>query len=256
MFKEYGELSTTLYECTKPVGHSINGDIEYYSEKLKKVQGSILEAGVGTGRMLIPLIRKGIKIDGVDLSAEMLAQCKVNLEKYGVNAKLYQQDLTNMSLPNKYGAIIMPTGSFCLLPKDRIIDVLGSFNNHLDAEGKIILDLLMPSDFKKGEVESYGCPLHDGTGILFTSFSVDIDWIAQKTSYIHRYELLKNGEIQKTEISNFTLYWYGISEFEMLLELAGFTEINHVLGYGDIDNSSIVTFTAHTPKVIQKTPNS
>jgi len=30
MFKEYGELSTRLYEHTKTIGHSIDGDIEYY----------------------------------------------------------------------------------------------------------------------------------------------------------------------------------------------------------------------------------
>lgn len=27
MFKEYGELSTKLYEITKPVGYSMSGDI-------------------------------------------------------------------------------------------------------------------------------------------------------------------------------------------------------------------------------------
>ena len=29
MFKEYGELSTILYKHTKPVGYSIDGDIEH-----------------------------------------------------------------------------------------------------------------------------------------------------------------------------------------------------------------------------------
>lgn len=38
MFKEYGELSTKLYEITKPVGYSMGGDIEYYYEKLKNRQ--------------------------------------------------------------------------------------------------------------------------------------------------------------------------------------------------------------------------
>jgi len=244
MFKEYGELSTILYEHTKPTGRSVGGDIEYYSEKLKGISTRILEAGVGTGRFLIPLIQKGLKVDGVDLSAEMLAQCKVNLDKHRVVAELYQQDLTNMSLPNKYGAIIMPTGSFCLLPKNIIGDVLASFYNHLNEGGVLAIDLLLPVDFKSGKVESYACTLDNGTGILFTSNSQDIDWVSQKTSYIHRYELLRDGEIQKSEISNFTLYWYGISEFEMLLKLAGFTKICHVFGYGDESQQSLITFTA------------
>ena len=217
MFKEYGALSTILYEHKNPAGRSVRGDIEYYSEKLKDISAPILEAGVGTGRVLIPLVQKGLKVEGVDLSAEMLAQCRVNLRKHEVSAELYQQDLTKMSLPEKYGAIIMPTGSFCLLPKAMVSDVLTSFYNHLDEGGVIAIDLLLPVDFKSGEIESHAYALGDGTGILFTSSSQDIDWVSQKTSYIHRYELLKDGAIQQSEISNFILYWYGISEFEMLL---------------------------------------
>ena len=244
MFKEYGELSTILYELTKPTGHSVGGDIEYYYEKLKNIDAPILEAGVGTGRVLIPLVRKGLTVDGVDISSEMLAQCKINMEKHGVNANLYQKDLVDMLLPRKYGAIIMPTGSFCLLPKERARDALTSFFNHLNIGGRVIIDLELPADFKKGETISYSKPLSDDMGILLTNFSESIDWVAQKTQYIHKYELLKNGEVQKTEISNFTLYWYGISEFEMLLQSIGFAEIQYELGYGVDKQASLVTFTA------------
>ena len=244
MFKEYGELSTILYEHTKPPGHSVGGDIEYYAGQLKGISAPILEAGVGTGRVLIPLISQGLEVDGVDLSPEMLAQCRINLEKHGLCAELFQQDLTNMSLPNKYGAIIMPTGSFCLLPRNLVRDVLASFFNHLADHGKIIIDLLLPVDFVKGETKSGSYPLEGSTGILSTSHSKDIDWVAQKISYIHRYELLKDGEVQKTEVSHFVLHWYGISEFEMMLAAAGFSEINHVFGYGNDNRSHLITFTA------------
>jgi len=244
MFKEYGELSTMLYENKSPVGRTYSGDIDYYYKLLKDTKSLILEAGVGTGRALIPLLQKGLNVEGVDLSAEMLAQCKVNLEKYGVESMLYQQDLTKMSLPNKYGAIMMPTGSFCLLPKEIIGDVLKSFYNHLDEGGSVILDLILPTEFVPGEVASQVYDFGDGSGILFTVNSQEIDWVAQKVSYIHRYELLEKGQIKQTEVSNFTLYWYGISEFKMLLKSAGFSEINHVFGYGDDSQKSLITFMA------------
>lgn len=34
MYKNYGPLSTELYDFTKPVGYSLGGDIEYYLERL------------------------------------------------------------------------------------------------------------------------------------------------------------------------------------------------------------------------------
>ena len=35
MFSFYSTLCTELYDSTKPVGYSLNGDIEYYKERLK-----------------------------------------------------------------------------------------------------------------------------------------------------------------------------------------------------------------------------
>ncbi|MFI3683522.1 class I SAM-dependent methyltransferase [Vagococcus fluvialis] len=127
MFVEYGKLSTKVYELTKPVGKSLDGDIEYYYEKLKDVTGPILEAGVGTGRMLIPFIQKGLTMEGIDLSEEMLAQCRMNMNEHQVIGKVFQGDLTKLEIETRYEAIMMPTGSFCLLPKFMIKDVLKSF---------------------------------------------------------------------------------------------------------------------------------
>ena len=62
MSNEYGELSTTFYELTKPIGYSIEGDIEYYIKKLEDTSGLVLEAGVGTGRFFVALIKKGTEL--------------------------------------------------------------------------------------------------------------------------------------------------------------------------------------------------
>ena len=48
MFSFYSSLCTELYDYTKPVGYSLNGDIEYYEERLKNCRGRILEAAVGS----------------------------------------------------------------------------------------------------------------------------------------------------------------------------------------------------------------
>jgi predicted TPR repeat methyltransferase len=36
-------------------------------------QGAALELGVGTGRIALPLARRGVRVHGVDLSAAMVA---------------------------------------------------------------------------------------------------------------------------------------------------------------------------------------
>lgn len=244
MNKEYGELSTIYYSLTKPVGHSIEGDIGYYGKKLEGVSGLVLEAGVGTGRMLIPLLQKGVDIEGVDSSAEMLKQCRINLIQHGLDAVLYEQDIMDLSLPKRYDAIIMPAGSFCILPRDMADEALGRLFNHLEVGGKLIVDLEMPSDFQAGKSVECKIAISNEKQILLTSQSEKIDHELQKVSYINKYQLAENGEVVKTELADFVLYWYEIDKFKRRLSKAGYKNISYQVGYGNKE-SDIITFIAY-----------
>jgi SAM-dependent methyltransferase len=39
--------------------------------------GAALELGVGTGRIAIPLSRRGVRVHGIDLSPDMLAELRI-----------------------------------------------------------------------------------------------------------------------------------------------------------------------------------
>ena len=70
----YRTLCTEFYDISKPVACS--KEVDFYADLLQGIQGSILEAMCGSGRLLLPLLRRGLQIDGVDDSAEMLASCQ------------------------------------------------------------------------------------------------------------------------------------------------------------------------------------
>ena len=89
MLSYYSKLSSEVYDIDKYVGLSF-GDVEFYSARLASYTGNILEPGVGTGRILIPLLEKGLKVDGFDVSNEMLKVCRNNCEKRGLNPKLFE----------------------------------------------------------------------------------------------------------------------------------------------------------------------
>ncbi|MCL2420675.1 MAG: hypothetical protein FWD03_02355, partial [Defluviitaleaceae bacterium] len=127
-------------------------------------------------------------------------------------------------------------------------DTLINFYNHLNKGGRLIIDLEMPTNFTEGETTSSSFPMSADKGILMTSFSEKMDWIAQKISYISRYELIEKGAVTKAELSNFTLYWYGIEEFAMRLALTGFEGIEYEMGYSNAAQTEIITFTAFKGK--------
>lgn len=82
MLGYYNKISSEVYDIDKYIGLSF-GDVEFYSDRLAACKGSILEPGVGTGRILIPLLEKGLYVDGFDVSEEMLKICRTNCEKEG-----------------------------------------------------------------------------------------------------------------------------------------------------------------------------
>jgi SAM-dependent methyltransferase len=88
----YGMLATEVYDIDKPIGHSF-GDVEFYLGRLRSCTGRVLEPAVGTGRMMIPLLEAGIKVEGVDNSPEMLAICRARCAERGLEPALYEGDL-------------------------------------------------------------------------------------------------------------------------------------------------------------------
>ena len=94
MFSFYSTLCTELYDYTKPVGYSLNGDIEYYEERLKNCRGRILEAAVGSGRVIIPLLEAGFTVDGIDYSPEMLESCRIRCKERGLHL-IYMKEAYN-----------------------------------------------------------------------------------------------------------------------------------------------------------------
>ena len=58
-------------------------DVDYYRAQASDAgpSATILEYGIGTGRVGLPLARDGHQVVGVDLSASMLAELKARLER-------------------------------------------------------------------------------------------------------------------------------------------------------------------------------
>lgn len=87
----------------------------FYLDVVRKYGQPVLDIGCGTGRILLDFMQQGIDIDGVDNSPEMLALLRQRAEKLGLDQIVYQQEMADLSLPRKYGTILVPSSSFQLL---------------------------------------------------------------------------------------------------------------------------------------------
>lgn len=245
MLSAYKKLSSEVYNIDKYIGHSF-GDVEFYSERLASCEGSILEPGVGTGRILIPLLEKGLRVDGFDASGEMLKICCNNCESKGLQPKLFEGKMESFSLDTEYDAIIIPTGTFLLLHKrENSLRALRNFYNHLSDGGKLILDIFLQTDRTVGNTSIRTWELENDEMITLESKIVEVDFMNQYTISHNRYEKWKNGQLIQTELERFPLRWYGVEEFKTILEQVGFEDVVISADYkhGEYPTTSAQTIT-------------
>ena len=225
MYSSYGELCTEVYDLSKPLGYSF-GDVEYYKERLSDIKGKVLEVGCGSGRVLIPLLQSGVQIDGLDNSGAMLDSCRRRCSELGLNPLLYDGEMHDFYLKNKYEAIIIPSGSFQLIEgREQAISALRHFNNYLTPGGLLIMDLFIPTEFNTNLISTRTWNTPNNEVIILEEKRIEVNLLEQRTVSLLKYEKWKNGKLLQTELQRFPLSWYGNHEFSLLLESVGYQDI-------------------------------
>lgn len=124
-FSEYCQEQDFYYKDTIKVYDQLSkgyGDFDSFYQLAMVHQGPILDLCCGSGRLLLPLAKKGFEIDGVDLSQDMLDELHIQLHKNYKRAiarvHVYCQDMHHLALPRKYNLIIIGATSIRLLQGD------------------------------------------------------------------------------------------------------------------------------------------
>lgn len=97
-------------------------DVPFWLRMTAAVDGPVLELGCGTGRVTMPLAHAGVRIVGVDRSAEMLARARrrVRRQRRGVAPTLVRADIRALPLPDASIPMVMaPYGILQSLVNDR-----------------------------------------------------------------------------------------------------------------------------------------
>ena len=119
-------------------------DVEYFRDVIERCGAPALDAGCGTGRLLLPFLRSDMDVDGSDVSPDMLGWCAAKAEVEGLSANLYPQAMHELDLPRRYQTIIV-CGSFGL-GGTRAADLEGlcRLHAHLEPGGTLVMDHYPP----------------------------------------------------------------------------------------------------------------
>ena len=197
--------------------------VPFYQKQAMKYGGPVLELACGTGRIAIPIAKKGIPIVGLDFSVKMLEQAKRNSKENNVEIEWIEADMTNFSLSRKFSVIIMAAAAMNWVLENKVIEkCLTCIKNHLNQDGRFIfnvfnpnLEILMRDPSKKYDIDKYPDP--DGKGTVVVTVSNYYDKVNQ-INHVTSYSSIKNKEIVK----KLKLRMFFPQELDALLYYNGF----------------------------------
>lgn len=238
----YGLVSLAMAELWNGTGP----ELDYFARMIETYGQPALDVGCAAGRLLIPLLKKGLEVDGVDYSADMLAQCERLAKAEGLAPQLYHQSMHEMDLPRNYRTIIA-----C-----GVVGLGGSWMNtqktlqrcydHLRPGGCFVFDYnpryndppawlsrlpenrhALPDEWgEDGEREK----LPDGSELAIDTRTIAMDPLEDVATRQMRVRLYQDGKLVKEEIYTQMVEDFSLHEWLLMLEKAGF---EHVKFTGD-----------------------
>jgi SAM-dependent methyltransferase len=214
-------LSTydAIAELYDPWSASVVEDVGFYLEEARRSGGPVLELGVGTGRIAVPIAAEGIPVIGVDSSRGMLDVCARRAALAGVELDLRVGDLREPPVTERVPLVICPFRSLLHMHTDEDrLAVLESVSRLLLPGGRFVFDVFAPG--AQDIAATHGRWLERERGIYERA-----SWNEQDRTLT----LTVRGESGETTMA---LAWLAPEEWRALLEQAGF-EVEACYGWFD-----------------------
>lgn len=227
-------------------------DVEMYVAFARRTGGPALELACGTGRVVLPLARRGVPVVGLERSWAMLRIAHGKLQRAGPlpgRVWLVQGDMRRFSFRRRFSLILLSLDSFALLTEraDQIA-ALEHVRQHLDRRGLLVMDLSNGNQVCPEEGEQVVHSLtrhHEESGSLVTKWGVlRVDPARQVLHYLFFYDQVPPGGLLSRNAVEVELRYFTRAELELLLERAG---LEPAEVYGDY---ALSPFGAGSPRLI------
>lgn len=232
-------------------------EIPYFRTYIERDGEPALDVGCGTGRLLIPLLRAGLDVDGCDVSADMVALCREKAAREGLSPTLFVQAMHELRPPRRYRTIFA-CGAFGLgSTRSQDTKSLRRFHEQLQPAGTLLIDIELPyADRKlwqywlKDERATLPEPAEpsrslraasDGSELGLRTRIVDVDPLTQRVTYEMHAEQWRDGLLEAEEDRLLDINLYLKNDLLHMLERAGFTDVavegdhNHAEATSDDD---------------------
>ncbi len=214
-------------------------DLPFFLDEAKNARGKVLELACGTGRLSIPLLQAGVDLTCVDYSEEMLEIFRKKLEINHLSCRIFNQDMTDLSLPDRFDLIFIPFHSFAeILDESKHARALAKMREHVAEAGRFICTLHNPvvrTRSMDGTIKELGRFPAGAGRTLIVSTCFKYDEYSQTVNGIQFYDVYGAQDIlvEKKQLP-VSFHLFHRSQFEKLAHTAGFKVVQL---YGDYERS-------------------
>jgi SAM-dependent methyltransferase len=215
-------------------------EIAYFRQFVEQGQPA-LDVACGTGRLLLPYLRAGLDVDGCDVSPDMLAHCREAASREGLSPNLYAQAMHELDLPRRYRTVFVCGALGLGSSREQDAEAFRRLYDHLEPGGTLVLDNEVPyadaalwQYWLKEERAELPRPRRepserrtgsDGAEYALLGRLVDFDPLAQQATREMRAFMWRDGELVAEEEHLLTTTFYFRDEIVLMLERAGFVDV-------------------------------
>jgi SAM-dependent methyltransferase len=175
--------------------------------------GAALELGIGTGRLALPLSRRGVRVHGIELSPAMVAQlrAKPGADTIGVTIG----DFATTQVGGTFTLAYLVRNTITnLTTQDQQVACFGNVAAHLEPGGCFVIEVYIPELQRLPPGETIHAFAVTPTHLGFEEYDV-----ATQIAYSHHYWMV-DGHLE-TFSAPFRYVWP--SELDLMARLAGMT---------------------------------
>jgi SAM-dependent methyltransferase len=175
--------------------------------------GAALELGIGTGRIALPLARRGVRVHGIDLSEAMVARLRAKLgaEQVGVTVG----DFASTAVEGRFSVAYLVANTIMnLTTQDEQVACFQNAAAHLEPDGCFVVEVLVPRLQRLPPGETFQPFAVEPTHLGFDEYDV-----VRQGLISHHYWI--DGD--KVEVVSPPFRYVWPSELDLMARLAGMT---------------------------------
>jgi SAM-dependent methyltransferase len=175
--------------------------------------GAALELGIGTGRIALPLSRRGVRVHGIDLSPAMVAQLRAKPGADDISVTI--GDLATTRIDGTFRIAYLVYNTICnLTTQDEQVACFRNVAAHLEPGGRFVVEVGVPALQRLPPGETVRAFHVSPTKLGFDEYDV-----ARQGLVSHHYRT-RDGGIDEFSMP-FRYVWP--SELDLMARLAGMT---------------------------------